>query len=242
MFSHCAWSLGALLCLVAPAVADPFTGRYNIVTVPDRGVSIAGYIDFLNAPMGTDTFNLRSPFVTGFLIQASGPGISTLTYDTLVLANNDHLVTFDSPLGDPTLHPTRPVSGVTAWIAIGDLDGQGDVIDRLQLAAGIGHSDWVVHEDIFTAQQVQRGQQFGDPPHWKLVFVPVPEPAPLIVIALCMLGLVCWARRGPAGGSPSHRPLCNRAVDPDRAIRTPMGTSVANGLPGPCYGRGSGRP
>ena len=55
-----------LLLLVGTAFADPFTGRYNIEALPSGDVTLTGFIDFVAAPMGTDTFKLGDSFVTGF--------------------------------------------------------------------------------------------------------------------------------------------------------------------------------
>lgn len=64
----------ALALLVSSALADPFTGRYLVESLPDAGVSVSGYIDFVNAPMGTTALRLGDAFVVGWQFVVSGPG------------------------------------------------------------------------------------------------------------------------------------------------------------------------
>ncbi len=103
----------ALVLLIGTAFADPFTGRYNVLSIAKDGVSVSGFIDFDSAPMGTTTFSLGSGFATAFSLMYSGTGITTVTYDQIVPGNVVDPIIFDAPLGSDELLPLLPAAGAS---------------------------------------------------------------------------------------------------------------------------------
>jgi len=191
----------ALVLLVGSALADPFTGRYNIESIPDRDVYLSGFIDFSGAPMGTTTFKLGDSFVTGFSIVVSGPGISTLTYDSLADTFQDSYLIFDAALGAPVLVVVRDDGG-RRWTASGDLDGQADGTDRIFLGLGalVIVRGWRGEEDDLSVPIARESFSTDDAnPTWKLVLAsgaaPVPEPGTLLLSGLAVAGAIVWRRR-----------------------------------------------
>lgn len=200
---------GALTLLAGSALADPFTGRYNIESVAHpSGISISGFIDFVNAPMGTSAFNLDAPFITGFSIVASGPTSDTLTWNTLAVAQVIFQPTpmpFDAALGSAILNPGKPQDPDAAqWLGLGDLDGQGDPGDYVALvvlsdaiASSFGGLAWywitLNDSQLVTVMALTR----SDAPPWRLVLqaAPVPEPGTLVLCGVMLLGLAFHLRR-----------------------------------------------
>ncbi len=188
-----------LVLLAGTAFADPFTGRYNIESIATQGVSASGFIDFFEAPMGTASFKLGDSFVSGFSIVVSGPGISTLTYDSQAVAlTRDDVLTFDAPLGDATLVVVRNQSD-GEWAAIGDLDGEADTFDILQIGLLGGGSVrfWGSSEDLIPGPAA--GSTDDANPAWRLVLAsgpaPVPEPGTFVLSGLAVAGAFVWRRR-----------------------------------------------
>ncbi len=188
----------ALVLLAATAFADPFTGRYEIVSVADAGgVSVTGFIDFSSAPMGTTKFSLSSGFgVTGFEIRSVTPA-STLVSSSFADLFFNFEIDFDAALGAAELNPVAPtVNSGVVWQVFGDLDGEGDSPDFIDLAAfafpgGFG-TNWRVRADdpsTFFSFVVRIDPA---PPAWKLALVP--EPGTLVLSGLAMAGVV-WRRR-----------------------------------------------
>lgn len=192
----------ALVLLVETSSADPFTGRYNIESIVDRGVSVSGFIDFFGAPTGTKTFRLGDSFVAGFSIVVAGPGISTLVYDPPVYS--DFALTFDAALGSAQLLPFPYADVNVGWAADGDLDHQGDSPDFIVLAYSsppfLTSTYWVAYEDYYLTPLLyySAGSYIDSSPAWKLVLAttaPVPEPSTVGLCGLAASGAIAWRRR-----------------------------------------------
>jgi len=185
-----------LLLLVGTTFADPFTGRYKIESLQgSEGENVSGYIDFVNAPMGTTTFNLGSAFVSGFSIVGFSPRFGNVTYDNIADAATDDAIVFDVALGAPMLIPVVTPGVTRSWLAIGNLDGEGDGDDYILLRAGgtLDTTSWSVGVDNQSLSVTKTA--FTDPPAWKLTLVSsVPEPC-TTVLAFAAAGLVAWRRR-----------------------------------------------
>ena len=170
--------VAALVLLVGTAYADTFTGRYVIESRTDQGVGISGFIDFVDAPSGTSSFNLAA--ASAFGIVASGPGLSTLVYsNTQGIVDADDVIFFDAALGAPVLNPLG-LPGVRRWQGKGDLDGQADLNDAIELRTANNSVSWLVWEGGLGSFDFDAGGP-ASTPAWYLVRA-VPEPGSLVLL------------------------------------------------------------
>lgn len=183
-----AWIAAALGVFVGAASADPFTGRYNIESIADSGVEISGWIDFVGVPMGTTTFNLGD--ASAFRIVASGGGLPTTVYDDLADALFNMDIEFDNALGAPVLTPAANALGI--WAGKGDLDGQNDGLDQIELRHAFNSVAWFVFVD---GNNVAADFTVGgtpNPPAWKLT---IPEPGSALLLAIGVAAILLRRRR-----------------------------------------------
>jgi hypothetical protein len=189
-----------VIVLAGTASADPFTGRYEIVSLESpvfpAGISISGFIEFTDAPTGSDAaFNLAASYVTSFEIIASGGQLTEpLRYTSTSASVLDEVIKFDGALGALVLTPV-PEDLNKSWVAVGDLDGQNDGDDKLQLSTGKPSAyppDGIIRWDILVDSTYASQAISLSPPAWHLVLA-VPEPGMLLLLATS--GLVLLGRR-----------------------------------------------
>jgi len=188
------------------ASAEPFTGRYDIVTESKGGVVVSGYIEFVEAPVGTTTFKLQDDFITDFEIRASLEGHADLVIQFTTPLSWSNVQAFSDALGADVLYPVVPVTGTRSWgvANIPDIGGRPDFPDQLKLftqyTAPTG--GWYARWDRFASDSVTVLNSFednGGSPTWWLELrgatEPIPEPSTLVLLGLGGVGLFVARRR-----------------------------------------------